>query len=398
MRLNRKINFTDFGRTLVVTLGILCASISSLTAEKTDTRAGTLPFRPAVQAGKTLYLSGQINLDPETGKLVSGVEAGTRQAMLNLKRELDAKKFKFSDVVSTHLWLTDLTQMPQMNKAYRSFFEGSILPTRTTVGVSALAQGATVEIAMVAVRGKKTYIYPEGVERGKAPFSPGILVDGILYVSGQTGVDASGAKLIEGDFSAQVDQTLKNTVRILKAAGMDFSNVGLAEVYMTDVSNFEALSKVYVPYTREPRPARVPVGVAALPLKSPIEITVIAHRKPSRSILPAGMDPSGNYSRGLLADGRMYLAGVFSRQGSIQDQVKDCVGRIEKIITAGGLGLKQVVEARIYLTDLNDYDGMNAAYHEYFGQNPPTRATVVVPQLPGNNRIGMTFVVAKSRR
>ena len=72
--------------------------------------------------------------------------------------------------------------------------------------------------------------------------------------------------------------------------------------------------------------------------------------------------------------------------------------RIEKIIKAGSLDLKQVVEARVYLTDLNDYDAMNTAYREYFGQNPPTRATVVVPQLPGNNRIGMTFVAAKSRR
>lgn len=383
---------------LLLAFGTWAASTPTLIAQQPASTPGALPFRTAVQAGQTLYLSGQINIDPATGKLVDGVEAGTRQAMLNLKRELDARKFKFSDVVATHVWLTDLAQMPQMNKAYRSFFEDSILPTRTTVGVSALAKGAVVEIAMVAVRGKKTYIYPEGVERGKAPFSPGILVDGVLYVSGQAGVDTSGAKLIDGDFSAQVDQTLKNVTRILRAANMDFSNVALAEVYLTDVGNFEALNKVYVPYTREPRPARVPVGVAALPLRSPIEITVVAHCKPGRSVLPAGMDPSGNYSRGLLADGRIYLAGVFSRQGSTQDQVRDCLGRIQKIVAAGGLNLRQVVEARVYLTDLNDYDAMNAAYREFFAENPPTRATVVVPQLPGNNRIGMTFVAAQSAR
>ena len=378
--------------------GLLLASSSAPAEQKPAAKASSLPFSLSVQAGNTLYLSGQINIVPETGKLVTGMEAGTRQAMLNLKAELSAKKFQFSDVVATHVWLTDLSQMPEMNKAYRSFFGDSTLPTRTTIGVSALAKGASVEIAMIAVRGKKTYIYPEGVERGKAPFSPGILVDGVLYVSGQAGVDSSGSKLIEGDFSAHVQQTLKNTDRILKAAGMDFGNVALAEVYMPDVSNFEALNKVYLPYTREPRPARVPVGVAALPLKSPIEITVIAHRKPGQAVLPEGMAASGNYSRGLLVDRRMYLAGVFSRQGEIQDQVKDCIGRMEKIITAGGLDLKHIVEARVYLTDINDYDAMNTAYREYLGQNLPTRATVVVPQLPGNNRIGMTFVAAKSRR
>jgi len=378
--------------------GLVLFSSATAADRKPAAVPGSPPFSLALQAGNTLYLSGQINIDPETGKLVSSVESGTRQAMLNLKRELSAKKFLLSDVVATHVWLTDLTQMPEMNKAYRSFFQDSALPTRTTVGVSALAKGAAIEIAMVAVRGKKTYIYPEGVERGKAPFSPGILVDGVLYVSGQAGVDSSSGKLIEGDFSAHVQQTLENVDRILKAAHMDFGNVALAEVYMPDVNNFEALNKVYLPYTREPRPARVPVGVAALPLQSPIEITVIAHRKPGRSILPDGMAPSGNYSRGLLVDGRMYLAGVFSRQGDIRDQVKDCIGRMEKIMTAGGLHLKQVVEARVYLTDMNDYDAMNSAYRESFGEGFPTRATVAVPQLPGNNRIGMTFVVAKSGR
>jgi enamine deaminase RidA (YjgF/YER057c/UK114 family) len=47
---------------------------------------------------------------------------------------------------------------------------------------------------------------------------------------------------------------------------------------------------------------------------------------------------------------------------------------------------------------MNDYDAMNSAYRESFGESFPTRATVAVPQLPGNNRIGMTFVVAKSGR
>jgi 2-iminobutanoate/2-iminopropanoate deaminase len=383
---------------LILIWGLVLFSSATAGDRKPAAVAGAPPFSLALQAGNTLYLSGQINLVPETGKLVDGVESGTRQAMLNLKRELSAKKFLLSDVVATHVWLTDLTQMPEMNKAYRSFFQDSALPTRTTVGVSALAKGAAIEIAMVAVRGKKTYIYPEGVERGKAPFSPGILADGVLYVSGQAGVDSSSGKLIEGDFSAHVQQTLKNIDRILKTAHMDFGNVALAEVYMPDVNNFEALNKVYLPYTREPRPARIPVGVAALPLKSPVEITVIAHRKPGRSILPEGMAPSGNYSRGMLVDRRMYLAGVFSRQGDIRDQVKDCIGRMEKIVTAGGLNLKQVVEARVYLTDMNDYDAMNSAYRESFGESFPTRATVAVPQLPGNNRIGMTFVVAKSGR
>jgi reactive intermediate/imine deaminase len=351
-------------------------------------------FRQTIRVGDTLYLSGQGSRDPENGKHPEGMGAATRQAMLNLKRGLDAEGFSFSDVVTSHVWLTDLGKYKEMNAAYRSFFKESF-PTRTTVGVSGLPGGSTVEIAMVAVTGPKQVIYPRGSERGNLPFSPGILVDDTLYVSGQAGIDPKTGKLVEGGFADHVSQTLKNIGAVLDAAQMDFSNVVSTYVFIQDVDNFGALNPVYKSFTKQPRPARLPVGVASLPLNSPVEITMIASRKDRQPILGKDQLASENYSRGLLSNGRMHLAGVFARDGTMKEQVEKLVRWNESILKAGNMNLSNVLEVRVYLADGDDFEAMNQAYREHFPTNPPTRATIFVPRLPAKSKIMMGFVAAK---
>jgi 2-iminobutanoate/2-iminopropanoate deaminase len=353
------------------------------------------PFSQSIEVDDTLYLSGQVGLDPETRELASGIEAETKVTMKNLKRELEAKGYGFSDVVASHVWMTNLSQIGQMSEVYRSFFEEGKLPTRTTVGISKLAVGASVEIAMVAVRGDKKYIYPEGAEPGKAPYSPGVLAGDRLFVSGQAGVVPGTLKLVEGDFKAHVKQTLKNIESVLKAAEMDFSNVVSTEVFMTSGEYFGPMSEVYVSMVPDPKPARVPILVSSIPLDSPVEITMIASREEKTPVLPEGMGPSGAYSRGLKVGNTMYIAGVFSAKETVEERVSDCLDRVKQIYEAGGFSLSDVVEARVYLKDLADYDGMNAAYRDYFPDKPPTRATMEVPDSPGTTKIGMAFVAAQ---
>ena len=354
------------------------------------------PFRSSIEVGDTLYLSGQVGLDPETKELASGIEAETQVTMQNLKRELDANGYGFSDVVASHVWMTDLSQIGPMSEVYRSFFEERKMPTRTTVGISKLAVGASIEIAMVAARGEKKYIYPEGAKPGKAPFSPGVLVGDRLFLSGQAGVIPGTLQLVEGDFKAHVRQTLLNIESVLKAADMDFSNVVLTEVFMTSGEYFGPMSEVYVSMVPDPKPARVPILVSSIPLGSPVEITMIASRETKTPILPEGMGPSGAYSRGLKVGNTMYIAGVFSAKETIEERVNDCLERVKQIYEAGGFSLSDVVETRVYLKDLADYDGMNAAYRSYFPDKLPTRATMEVPDSPGTTKIGMAFVAAKS--
>ena len=358
--------------------------------------ASAPPFRSSIQVGEILYLSGQVGLDPDTRELARGLRAETRQAMRNLERELEANGFGFSDVVATHVWMMDLSQIGEMSEVYRSFFPADRLPTRTTVGVSQLAVGARIEIAMVAARGEKLYVYPEGVEKGKAPFSPGVLVGDRLYLSGQAGVVPESGELIKGDIKAHVRQTLKNIERILKSAGMDFTHVVATEVFLTEVDDLGAVSDEYAARMKDPKPAYVPVVVSAIPLHSPLEITMVASRREKKAVQPEDMPARGAGSPGLLVDDTMYLAGVYSSRDTVEEEVSYGLGRLETILKKGGFGLGDVVEARVYLTDMGDYQAMNAAYRSYFPKKPPTRATIGVPVFPGSSRIGMAFVAARA--
>jgi len=110
------------------------------------------PYSQAVLAGGTLYLAGQIGLDPQTGALVEGgIEAETRRALDNLFAVLDAADFEPSDVVQAQVFLTDLADFSAMNAIYAERFAG-VAPARATVQVAALPKDARVEIALIAVK------------------------------------------------------------------------------------------------------------------------------------------------------------------------------------------------------------------------------------------------------
>jgi 2-iminobutanoate/2-iminopropanoate deaminase len=117
-----------------------------------DAPAAIGPYSQAIQVGQTLYLAGQIALDPVSGEMVTGgIEAETRQVMENLGAVLEAAGFGFGDVVQSQVFLTNLDDFGAMNGVYGSYF-GEGAPARATVGVAALPRGALVEILMTAAR------------------------------------------------------------------------------------------------------------------------------------------------------------------------------------------------------------------------------------------------------
>ena len=123
---------------------------------------------------------------------------------------------------------------------------------------------------------EKKFIRPEGYNRG-LPFTPGILVDGTLYVAGFSGEDPqTGA--VPKEFESEVKQALDKIGVILKAADMQYSDVVSVQVYLTDMKLFERMNNVYRNYFPEPRPTRTIAGIAKLIGRSRIEITVTARK------------------------------------------------------------------------------------------------------------------------
>lgn len=119
------------------------------TINTTAAPAAIGPYSQAVRAGDYIFTSGQIGLDPLTGRLVEGVEAQTRQALANLAVILQAAGATFEDVVKTTIFLTDMGDFQTVNMIYASEFAADP-PARSTVQVAALPRRALVEIEMVA--------------------------------------------------------------------------------------------------------------------------------------------------------------------------------------------------------------------------------------------------------
>lgn len=111
------------------------------------------PYTPAVQAGRFLFVSGQIALDPKTGLMVKGdIETETLQALSNLRTVLQAAGYDSSDVVSATVYLTDMNMYARVNKVYAGFFPEGKYPARVAVQVSALPRQANVEIAVIGYK------------------------------------------------------------------------------------------------------------------------------------------------------------------------------------------------------------------------------------------------------
>ncbi len=111
------------------------------------------PYVQAIRVGPFLFLSGQIGIDPETGRLVEGgIREQTEQVLKNLEAVLAAAQASLSNVVKTTVYLADLGEFQQMNEVYAQYFS-SWKPARATVEVSRLPMGARVEIEAVAVVG-----------------------------------------------------------------------------------------------------------------------------------------------------------------------------------------------------------------------------------------------------
>ena len=110
------------------------------------------PYSQAILVGNTLYCSGQIAIDPETGSLVSsGIEAETERVLENLGAVLRAARMDFQNVVRCTVFLADINDYAQVNEIYARYFSEAP-PAREAVQVAALPRGARVEISCVAVR------------------------------------------------------------------------------------------------------------------------------------------------------------------------------------------------------------------------------------------------------
>jgi 2-iminobutanoate/2-iminopropanoate deaminase len=144
-------------RHLLLTIAVLCAVVAvGFAADRQHIvlprpTGNALPFSDAVKVGDTLYISGNIGLDPKTRKPGSTPEAEARLVMESVKRTLEAAGMSFDDLVQVEVFCSDLGTYEAFNGVYRSYFHEKF-PARAFVGAGSLLFGARYEVMGIAIK------------------------------------------------------------------------------------------------------------------------------------------------------------------------------------------------------------------------------------------------------
>ena len=122
----------------------------------------------------------------------------------------------------------------------------------------------------------KEVVYSANAPEPIGPYSQAIKTGNMLFISGQVAIQKSTGNLITGNILDETHQVMKNLAEILKAGGMDFSNVAKSTIFLKDMNNFPKVNEVYGSYFEDMPPARETVEVSRLPKDVNVEISCIA--------------------------------------------------------------------------------------------------------------------------
>jgi enamine deaminase RidA (YjgF/YER057c/UK114 family) len=232
--------------------------------------------------------------------------------------------------------------------------------------------------------------------------SPGIDAGDYVYVSGQ------GPRRLDGstppDFKDQVRQSLENVRSVAEAAGLTMDHVVYVQVYLDDMSRYEALDRAFAEYFPKMPPARAVLGVARLPEPS-VQITAVAVRNLTgkQPVAPPNFKPSKAYSAGMLTHDRLFVSTMSGSDPSTGKapnepavQVDLALDRLKMVVEAAGLSLSNMVFVNPYLTSEIPMRIMNEHYARRFAfGNTPGRATIQVSSLPEGAHIAYTGVAVR---
>jgi reactive intermediate/imine deaminase len=233
-------------------------------------------------------------------------------------------------------------------------------------------------------------------------YSPGVDAGDYIYVSGQGPLRPDGT--LPQTFGQQVRQVLDNVQAVVKSAGLTSEHVVYVQVYLEDTGKYDEMKKVFAEYFGKSQPAQAVLGVARTP-ESPIEMNAVVVRslQDKKPVYPPNHRSEDPAPPGMLTHDRLFvssMAGADPVSGKIPDdpasQVDMALDRVEAVVKAAGLELRNMVFVNPYLT--SDIPGrvMNEHYARRFEfGNTPARATIEVSSLPGGAHIEYTGVAVR---
>jgi len=243
---------------------INAVAVRDLADKKPVAVAGYDPHEPVsagVLTSDRLFVSAMRGRDLHTGTVPSDPGRQVDAALDGLKAVLEAAGLGLGHMVFVNPYLTSQIPARVMNKLYASRFEFGNTPARATIEVSNLPGGAQIEFTGVAVRdlALRRAVRPKNM-RPSPTASPCVFAGDTLYCSAKNAfIPGPNAGVYATTIENQVRQSIRNLLDNLEEADMDLADVVATNVYLDDVSDFQAMNKIYAKYLKPPFPARTTV-------------------------------------------------------------------------------------------------------------------------------------------
>jgi 2-iminobutanoate/2-iminopropanoate deaminase len=338
----------------------------------------------SVDAGDYIYISSQ-GPHGTDGELPETFAAQAQQALNNLKSVVESAGLTMDHVVYTTVYLTDMSQYAEMNRAFGEAF-GKTPPARAVLGVAALPD-PPIEINAVAVRNisDKRAVYPPSYKSDE-PFSPGILTHDRLFVSAMPAPSSPGKA--SDDSATQVEFALDRMKAVVEAAGLTLGHMVFVNPYLTAQIPMRVMNEHYARrFEFGNTPARATIEVSALPNGAQVEYTGVAVRdlKQRRAVRPKNMPPSPTASPCVFAGDTLYCSaksgfipgpneGVYSSTTALQlrQTMRNQMDNLEE----ADMNFDEVVSTVVYLDNLADMPAFDDVYGKYFKGKLPGQTTL----------------------
>ncbi len=372
----------------------------------TQGTAASSPRPAAVRAGGFVYVAGTSGDGAPLGG--TDVRVQTRRTLESIAGTLQSAGSSLANAASVTVYLRDAGDFAAMNEVYGAFFPRNP-PARTTLIVTQpLARpGALVEMSVIAIPdgAERTVIHPTGWAPVPGPYSYGIKSGPTLFLAGLVSRRGEDNSNVAGDLEAQTRTVLDNGATILSQAGMTMDDVVATRVFLARAADFPAMNPAYRKHFGQTPPARVTVQARLPGADFLIEVSMIAVRTSDRAaVTPPNPDgtpgrPNPNLSSAIRVANTLYSSAAVGNIPSATDvraQATVIVERLERVLTAGGFSLADVVDVTVYLADIARAADVDEVYRSVFTGAPPPRTTVGIGTVNGE-LLEVVVVAAKER-
>lgn len=414
------------------------SDVNAVLARNTDKAPqGLGPYSQTVAFSHYNNLAAQLPVDPASGQLVTGgIKEQAEQCLANIKAVLESIDHSLDDVVRLSVFVKEISDLDAVDEVYRTFFPGYV-PTRTTVAVAALPMDALVQMDALVSNGVGTI--PDAPQAGdlvkvardtdSAPKSP-LSTQTVAFshynnLTAQLPIDPETGKLVPGDVKQQADQCLRNVKTILESIDVPLDDIVKVTIFLTDLSDVEAVDEVYTTYFPDSAiaravgyvPARTVVAAAALPLGAKVQVeAVVSHGDgtPPQAVedrhgIVIEANDTDNAPKSPLSTQTVAFshynhlsaqlpidASGQRASGGAKEQAAQCLNNVKAIVESIDHSLEDVVKVNVFLKNIGDIEAVDEAYATFFPGGVPARRIVGVSALPEDALVQIDVILGNA--